>query len=181
MSELGDKLLAVHAALQAAGIPHAVGGAIAFAYCAQEARGTRDLDLNIFLPARDAERVFAAMPDGVVIDDKARETVGRDEQVRLLWGETPVDLFFAAHDFHGHVERGVRIVPFEGSEIPVIGCEALTVFKAMFNRTRDWGDIEEMIASGALDDSDALGWLSRLIGPDDPSTERLRGLLNQPR
>lgn len=181
MSDLGDKLLAVHAALDVAGIPHAVGGAIAFGYCAEEPRGTRDLDLNIFLAASESERVFAAMPDGVVVDDKARQAVGRDEQVRLMWDGTPVDLFFIAHEFHEYVERGVRTVPFEAGEIPVIGCEALTVFKAMFNRTRDWGDIEEMIASGALDDSDPLGWLTRLMGSDDPVTERLRGLISRQR
>jgi len=40
MSELGDQLLAVHDGLDAAGIPHAIGGAIALGYCVLEPRGT---------------------------------------------------------------------------------------------------------------------------------------------
>ncbi len=48
MSELGDQLLAIHDALDAARIPHAIGGAIALGYCTLEPRGTRDVDVNVF-------------------------------------------------------------------------------------------------------------------------------------
>ena len=49
MSALGDQLLAVHDGLDAAGIPHAIGGAIALGYCVLEPRGTRDVDVNVFV------------------------------------------------------------------------------------------------------------------------------------
>ncbi len=67
MSELGDQLLAVHDGLAAAGIPHAIGGAIALGYCVLEPRGTRDVDVNVFVPPERAREVFAALPAGVEV------------------------------------------------------------------------------------------------------------------
>ena len=51
MSEPGlpEKLIALHHALDDAGIPHAVGGAIALGYYA-EPRATIDVDINVFVP-----------------------------------------------------------------------------------------------------------------------------------
>lgn len=181
MTELAEKLFVIHDAFVAAGIPHAVGGAIAFGYCAAEPRGTRDIDINVFVDSSGVDDVFAALPVGVAFSDADREQVLRDDQVRLFWDGVPVDLFFVAHDFHRHVALGVRDVPFEGGQIPVIDCEALGVFKVLFNRTRDWGDLEAMVESGSLDNTDVLVWLGELIGDDDPLTQRLRGLLEAPR
>ena len=60
MSVLGQRLLAIHEALTGGGIPHAFGGAIALAYCTEEPRGTRDLDVNVFVEPAAAESVLAA-------------------------------------------------------------------------------------------------------------------------
>lgn len=176
MSLLGERALAVHAALGRAGVPHAFGGAIALAYCILEPRGTRDLDVNVFVGIDRIEGVFAALPRGVTSDEADAKAARRDGQVRLYWDETPVDLFFDTHEFHRLVARGVTEVPFEGSTIPVIGCEALIVFKAMFNRTKDWADIEAMLEGGS-DGRGALAHLRGLLGPADPSAMRLAGLI----
>lgn len=56
MSLLAQRLLAVHDALDAAELPHAFGGAIALAYCTEEPRGTRDLDVNVFVDPTRARR-----------------------------------------------------------------------------------------------------------------------------
>ncbi|MDQ1395101.1 MAG: hypothetical protein QOG64_360, partial [Acidimicrobiaceae bacterium] len=45
MPSLAERLLVVHAGLDGARIPHAFGGAIALAYCTEEPRGTRDIDV----------------------------------------------------------------------------------------------------------------------------------------
>jgi hypothetical protein len=50
------------------------------------------------------------------------------------------------------------------------------VFKAFFNRTKDWADLEAMIEAGALDVDRVLGVLLRTLGPRDERIERLRGL-----
>ena len=64
MSELVDKLFAIHDSLTEAGIAHAFGGAIALAYCVEEPRGTRDLDVNIFVDASKAETSRLLSPKG---------------------------------------------------------------------------------------------------------------------
>lgn len=65
----------------------------------------------------------------------------------------------------------MRTVPFEGTTIPVLHCDALMVFKAMFNRTRDWADIEDMVAAGA-DTTAAIATVSALLGEDDAVVTR---------
>ena len=65
---LAERLLAIHASLSEAAIQHAFGGAIALAYWTQEPRGTRDIDVNVFAPQDECERVLAALPDGVSYD-----------------------------------------------------------------------------------------------------------------
>ena len=176
MSELGDQLIAVHDGLQAAGIPHAIGGAIALGYCVLEPRGTRDVDVNVFVGPERAREVFAAMPDGVEFSGAQLERAERDGQVRLRWGITPVDVFLSVLPFHDRVESHVRHVPFEGRTIPVLDCTGLAVFKAMFDRTKDWADIEAMVEARVLDVDEALRWLSEMTGPRSREHERLAAL-----
>jgi len=54
----------------------------------------------------------------------------------------------------------------------------LTVFKAFFDRTRDWADIEAMLEAGTVDVHTALGWLVDIVGGDDHRVSRLRRLLD---
>ncbi|HZN13355.1 MAG TPA: hypothetical protein VFB78_03730 [Acidimicrobiales bacterium] len=176
MSTLGDRLLAIHDAFDTAGVGHAFGGAIALAYCTEEPRGTRDIDVNVFVPTEDARRALDALPPGVAFSDADLAAITRDDQVRLWWDDTPVDLFFQAHDFHRRVADGVRDVAFEGRRIPIIDCEALTLFKVLFNRTRDWADIEAMIDARAIDPDEAADAVGELLGADDPVVVRLRTL-----
>ena len=118
------------------------------------------------------------MPDGVVSSDDDRRRIERDGQVRVWWEDTPVDLFFDVHDFHHRVVGGIRLVSFLERRVPVLACTDLVVFKAMSNRTKDWADIEEMVEAGTVDGDRASGWLARLLGPGDPVTLRLAGLLD---
>jgi hypothetical protein len=177
VSVLGEQLLNIHHALAAGGVPHAFGGAIALAYCTEEPRGTRDLDVNVFTGVDRAPEVLACLPAGIGVSDADLAAIERDGQVRLWWDDTPVDLFFDVHEFHLRVAEGVREVPFSGDHIPVLGCTALAVFKVMFDRTRDWADIEAMLATGALNGFEALGWAVRLLGADDGRVARLSELL----
>lgn len=176
MSLLGQRLLDVHDALSQAGLPHAFGGAIALAYCTAEPRGTRDLDVNVFVDPARAKEVFAALPGGVEATDANVATAERDGQVRVWWEDTPIDVFLDVHRFHAEVADGVRSVAFEGRQIPVLDCTALGVFKVLLDRTKDWADIEEMIAADALNLPHALAWVERLLGPESPTARRLGAL-----
>jgi len=176
MSVLAERLLAVDAALDRAGLAHAFGGAIALAYCTHEPRGTRDLDVNVFIKPDRADEALDALPDGVSVSKAERAAARRKAQVRVMWEDTPIDLFFDAHDFHREVAESVTRVPFEGATIPVLGCEALIVFKAMFNRTRDWADIEAVLSAGAADCGKVLARLRSLLGPSDAAAHRFAEL-----
>ena len=173
MSELGDQLLAIHDGLDEAGIPHAIGGAIALGYCTLEPRGTRDVDVNVFVGPERARGVFAALPVGVEFSGVHLEQAEREGQVRLRWGITPVDLFLSVLPFHDHVAAYVRLVPFEGRTIPILDCTALTVFKAMFDRPRDWVDIEAMVEARAIDLDEAIRWVSEMAGADSAEAGKL--------
>jgi hypothetical protein len=176
MSSLADRLLAVHDALSDAGFAHAFGGAIALAYCTEEPRGTRDLDVNVFAEPSRAGEVLAALPAGVAITSADVRAAERDGQVRVWWEDTPLDLFLDVHRFHRDVAAGVRMVPFTGREIPVLGCTSLVVFKALFGRTRDWADVEAVAEAGSADLTEANAWVRRVLGADDPISRRLAAL-----
>jgi hypothetical protein len=170
---LPEKVLAIHRALQEAKIPHAIGGALALAYYA-EPRATVDVDVNVFLSAEHWPRVRDALePIGVdvTLDPTALE---RDEQVRLWWGRNPVDLFFAYADLHEEMRRRVRKVPLGRGTISILSPEHLAVCKAMFDRAKDWIDIEQiLIAADPLDLGEIESWLERMVGKDDPRFGKL--------
>jgi hypothetical protein len=176
VSTLTDRLLALHEALSAAGLPHAFGGAIALAYCTEEPRGTRDLDVNVFVEPSRAAEVLHALPDGTAVSTSDIETAEREGQVRVWWEDTPIDVFLDIHRFHEEAATGVRQVPFVGHSIPVLGCTALVVFKALFDRTKDWADIETIAQAGAADFSHAGAWIERVLGPEDPIVRRLSAM-----
>src|SRR5262249_47235463 len=100
MTSLVEKVTALNAHLDAAGIAHAFGGALALAYHVQEPRATRDIDLNCFAAIDHAREVFAALPSEITWGEGDVEEVQRVGQVRVFWDDTPVDLFFATHPFH---------------------------------------------------------------------------------
>jgi hypothetical protein len=175
MSSLVEKLHAVDDALTAAKLPHAFGGAIALAYCTFEPRGTRDLDVNIFVDQAEAREVLASLPAEVVVDEKAIGQVIGDGQTRVWWDDTPVDVFLNNLPLHHRVAKGVRWKPLGGRDIPVLDCTSLVLFKAFFNRTKDWADIEAIAEATPADLVDAADWLAEL-DPSDAAIPRLRKL-----
>ena len=170
MSELVEKLFAVHDALKAEALPHAFGGAIALAYCVEEPRGTRDLDVNIFCNAADAARVLAALPAGVRVGSGDVERVERDGQARLFWDGVPIDVFLNNLPLHEEVSSAIVWVPLEGREAPMLDCASLVLFKSFFDRTKDWGDIEAVAMATPEDVETAVGKLAELSARTIPPT-----------
>ena len=178
---LDEKILAVQRAFTAAGIPHAFGGALALAYHATP-RGTIDIDVNVFLPVSGAERVFAALePLGVAGPSASeRAKLAEHAQVRIFWERTPLDLFFAYDPLHDACLERSREVPFgDGATLRVLSAEDLAVFKVLFDRRKDWTDLEELLFAqgGDFDAGYACDWLGRILEPGDARLERFRGLL----
>ncbi len=173
MSELVEKLFAVHDALEAASLPHAFGGAIALAYCVEEPRGTRDLDVNIFCDAGAAASALGALPSGVVVTDADIAAVERDGQTRLFWDGVPVDVFLNNLPLHEAVAAAVVWVPLEARQVPVLDCASLAIFKSLFDRTKDWADLEAIAVAAPEDIETAARTVAALVGEDDPTYRRL--------
>ena len=182
MRAVAEVVLEVDAHLQALGIPHAFGGALALAYYA-EPRGTVDVDVNVSVPFGERHHLLAdfaglgwtaAQPDGP-------PTAG----VRLHQdGESVViDVFFAFDPLHaGVIERAVT-VPFlcEGvrHDLPVLSAEDLIIFKITIDRPRDWADIGAMADAGTPIDAEAVARRAvDFAGPSvHPRLARFRNLL----
>jgi hypothetical protein len=177
LSELVEKLFAIHDSLVEGGIAHAFGGAVALAYCVEEPRGTRDLDVNIFVDAAKARSTLARMPEGVTVTEKDIAMVERDGQARLDWDGTPIDVFLNNLPLHRAVAEAVVWVPLAGREVPVLDCASLAIFKAFFDRTKDWADLEAIAGATPEDIDAAAATIADLVGPDDPAVHRLESLI----
>jgi hypothetical protein len=173
MTSIPEKMVAIHAALDDAELPHAFGGALALAWCTQRARGTIDIDLNVFVTTERADDVLDTLPDEVRSTEADRRALRNAGQQRLWWDSTPVDVFLNTTDFHDSAADRARWEPFEGVELPFLSCADLAVFKAFFDRTKDWADLEEMRDAGTLDADRVVGVLVRYLGADDPRVQRL--------
>jgi hypothetical protein len=173
---LPGKMLVIHERLRRARIEHAFGGALALAWCTRQARGTIDLDVNVFVGPDRTDETLGALPSDVVAtaDDRAR--LKSDGQARLWWDTTPVDVFLNTTEYHEGVATRVRWEPFAGVDLPFLACDDLAVFKAFFNRTRDWADLEAMRDAGSLDVAAVAGVLATFLGGEDERIARLLSL-----
>jgi hypothetical protein len=152
-----SRVVAVHEALAAAGIPHAIGGAIALGHYA-EPREIRDIDVNVFVPPERRPEVEAALAG-------------------LGDGGPPVHLFFAEDALHEAMPAAVRQMPCGGSTIPIVSPEHLVIRKVLLDRPKDRPDIEAILAATEpLDLEEIETWLQRLAGPNDPRLATLEKL-----
>ena len=177
---LDEQIVAIERGFSRAGIPHAFGGAQALAYYGS-IRATHDIDLNVFLAASEAPRVLAVLGElgADVANPGLRVLIERDEQVRVRWEGTPIDLFFAYDALHRSSMKRRRRVDFYGDPIHVLSAEDLIVYKATFDRSKDWDDIGGMIfASPAPLDFDYVRhWLERIDSPERRRLIRLERLI----
>jgi hypothetical protein len=176
---LPERIVALERALS--GIRHAFGGALALAYYA-EPRATIDIDCNVFVPvARYADVAVPLLALGVEADaPEAKAAAERDGQTRVMWDETPIDLFFAYDAFHDAAAAASRVVPFADTTISILGPEHLIVCKAVFNRPKDWVDIDAIVEGGvALDVAEVLRWVGRIAGDTDPRYQRIAAVLTR--
>ena len=180
-----ERAVLLHEHFDAAGIAHALGGALALAYHVQDARGTSDIDVNVTCDAERASRVFSVLPMGLPWTSSDVAEVARTGQIRLLWPHPdgaptqpiPVDLFFPQHDFHAVVASRTEVVAMLATTVPIISATDLTIFKCLFDRSKDWPDIEELLRFGRVDVPEVESWLVTLLGEDDPRLGRLATLV----
>jgi hypothetical protein len=103
------------------------------------------------------------------------------EQVRIEWAGTPIGLFFAYDPFHDSCRHRTVFVEFLTTIIPILSAEDIAIFKALYNRAKDWLDIEQLLATqaGAFDASYVRRWIGGMLPDTDPARTRLEALMAQ--
>jgi hypothetical protein len=175
---LSAKIVAAHEMLDSMRVPHQFGGAIALAWY-RSPRATTDIDLNVTLSPTEAKPVLGALSHlGVTISESDRALIERDGQARLDWDGSYLDVFFATLELHREMARCSREVAFGPVFIPILSPEHLIVCKVVFDRPKDWVDIEEIVGWGTkVNDAIVLRWVDELLGVDSAQHERLVDLL----
>jgi hypothetical protein len=178
---LAPKIISLHEMLHSARVPHQFGGAIALAWY-RNPRATTDIDVNLTLPPAAAEPVLGLLRHlGVTATPEDGEIIARDGQARLDWGGSYLDVFFATLDFHVEMAEHARLVRFGPVDISILSPEDLIVCKAIFDRPKDWLDIEEMLRWGTEVDAErTLGWVGLFLGDRSEQHIRLASLLGEP-
>jgi hypothetical protein len=163
-------------ALEREGVEYAVGGAIACAYWS-EPRATKDVDVNLFLDDRELDRVFAVLrAAGCELDEmNARATAVERGDFVARFGEMRVDIFLDSVPYHAEARRRrVRVHDLDGGSAWILSAEATCVFKMMFFRTKDLGDVENVVAKQgpSLDHAHVRAALVEMAGDADPRVRR---------
>lgn len=175
--------VAVHDHLEAAGLPHAFGGALALGYVA-EPRGTVDIDVNVFVTAEEIGSIADAVgPLGyrrpLGGDATAIAGIRFDHAVEPF----PLDVFVSLDDRYEEIARRVERHPFGRGDdlLPFLSAEDLCIFKLSFGRPQDWVDLRNIATARPGLDADYIeDQLLALRGPTMyPRIARLRGYLMQ--
>jgi len=67
--------------------------------------------------------------------------------------------------------RGTPAGALRRGTIPILSAEHLVVCKVIFNRPRDWVDVEAMVeAQSEVDPAEVLRWVARIAGDEAPAT-----------
>ena len=180
MDDATTLALALTGELERDGIPYAIGGAIAYGVWSQP-RGTKDVDLNVFIgPERLEEALDVLSRAGLEIDrGRARIQMARDETVVGHCGGMRVDLFLPTIPFSWEAMRTRRTVDTPAGPRQFLSAEATAVFKLLFFRGKDRVDLEALVAiQGArLDSAYVRAWIVEMMGEEDERVVFWDGLL----
>jgi len=161
-------------ALEQAGVPHAIGGAIAYAYWGVP-RATRDVDVKLFVTSGGLDPALRALRSaGVAVSEEdVRSSAAERGDAKVYDGDVRIDLFVNSIPFHDAAARGTKTVDLAGRPAQVLSAEDLAVFKLLFFRSKDTVDLEALVAvrRDTLDASYIRQWLVDTVGEDD---ERVR-------
>lgn len=179
MSEVGrrtavDAAREIADALSAAGHAYAIGGALALGV-AGVPRGTRDVDVNLFVGEAALPKAIATLTSlGIEIDlDEALARAERDGMFVGMWDGMRIDVFVPSIPFSHEAGETIVSITVDGWTGQFLSPEAIAVFKLLFFRIKDRGDLQRLVAvRGAdLDHAYVRRWIAEMMGEDD---ERVR-------
>jgi hypothetical protein len=158
-------------ALESAGLPYAIGGALALAI-AGVPRGTADVDVNAFVDEHDVPRLIAVLQRlGIELDLDAAVARGkRDGMFVGRWDGMRIDVFLPSIPFaHEAARTRIRVTDADGWSGWFLSAEALAVFKLLFFRGKDMVDLERLVAVAGtrLDHGYVRRWMVDMMGEDD--------------
>lgn len=167
------QLLAV--ALEAAGIPYAIGGALALAI-AGVPRGTADVDINVFVSDQRLDEVIDVLAAvGVEVNrPDAIARASRDGMFVGRWDGMRIDVFLPSIPFAKEAQATrIHIVDGNGWSGWFLSAEAVCVFKLLFFRGKDMVDLERLVAvRHELDIGYVRRWIVDMMGEEDARTRR---------
>lgn len=156
--------------LESAGIPYAVGGALALGPWGVP-RGTKDVDLNVFVGESRFEEFLSVLERaGCQVDrEKCLRQAREGDTVVLAKDDMRVDVFVPTIPFYAAAEKTVKLAPIYGRQVRVLSAEALCVFKLLFFRGKDLVDLELLVAvqGPALDHAWIRRWMVDMFGEAD--------------
>ena len=157
-------------ALEAADLPHAIGGALALAI-AGVPRGTADVDLNVFVAEERVVELLAVLRRlGLEVDDEAAlARARRDGMFVARWDGMRIDVFLPSIPFAHEAHRTrIRVTDAAGWSGWFLSAEAIAVFKLLFFRGKDRVDLERLIAvRPELDRAYVRRWIVDMMGEAD--------------
>ena len=149
----------VHSHLRAAGFGHAFGGALALAWCTSGRGHDRHRRERLRRCRTQSTTCSTVLPEGCRRLTRLRASAVCATARRGCGGtRTPVDVFLNTTDVPRRGRDARAMGEFRGtSSSRSSSCSDLAVFKAFFNRTKDWADLEAMRDAGTLDVSAIAG------------------------
>jgi hypothetical protein len=161
--------------LESAGIPYAIGGALALAV-AGVPRGTADVDINVFVSTARLDVLLDALRALGLTVDRTAAQAQIDSQGMFIgrWDGMRIDVFFPSIPFSDEAERTrVRLADQSGWSGWFLSAEALAVFKLLFFRGKDLVDLERLVAvRPELDAAYVRRWIVDMMGEDDERVRR---------
>jgi hypothetical protein len=135
-------------ALEAAHVPYAIGGAIAYGFFGA-ARGTHDVDINLFVTGEAIAPAIDTLVQAGLSLDTAVSLASATERgdARGSFQGLPVDLFFNSIPVHERAAKRTREVTLHGTKIRVLSPEDTAVFKMLFYRGKDLVDVERLLTT----------------------------------
>ena len=170
-----DAALHVARALEAAKVPYALGGALAYGLWGVP-RATLDVDLNVFVEPEGLGPVFEAFGTlGIMVDTAgAQGSIEREGMFQAWYGIYRLDVFTPSIDFAWEAARTRVRRAFDEQEAWFLSAEALAVFKLLFFRPKDLVDLERLVSvqGSRLDVAYVRRQIVEMMGEEDPRVQR---------
>jgi hypothetical protein len=179
--ELG---VTIASALDAAGIPNALGGAIALAAWGIP-RATVDVDINVFVEDERVDEVLDVLERdvGIEVDRDAARRGHVDDGLMILKAPSGmrIDVFTPSIEFSWEAARTATRLHVLEAEVSVLSAEALAVFKLLFFRSKDIADLERLVATQQerMDVDYVRRHIADMLGDADPRVAKWDELVAQ--